>query len=129
MIISPMSEKIKRRLLITAGTLSLAIGIVGIFLPVLPTTPFLLIAAACYLRSSERFYNWLMNSRWLGNYIRNYVEGKGLPVKVKLGIIILLWATIGVSIWLTDSLILAAVLLIIAVGVTLHIALLRTKTN
>ena len=124
-----MSEKIKRRLLITAGTLSLAIGIVGIFLPVLPTTPFLLIAAACYLRSSERFYNWLMNSRWLGNYIRNYVEGKGLPVKVKLGIIILLWATIGVSIWLTDSLILAAVLLIIAVGVTLHIALLRTKTN
>ena len=129
MIISPMSEKIKRRLLLAAGTLSLAIGIVGIFLPVLPTTPFLLIAVACYLRSSQRFYNWLMNSRWLGNYIRNYVEGRGIPLKVKPFIIIILWATIGVSIWLVASWIVTIILLIVAVGVSLHVIFIRTKTN
>lgn len=61
-----------RILLIVCGTLSLALGILGIFLPVLPTTPFLLLAAACYARSSKRFYHWLMNTPWCGEYIHNY---------------------------------------------------------
>jgi uncharacterized protein len=122
-----MSEKLKRQLLLAAGTLSLAIGIVGIVVPILPTTPFLLLAAGCYLRSSPRFYNWLMGNRWLGAYIRNYIEGKGIPVKVKLLTIILLWATISVSIWLTAKLIVTVILLIVAVGVTLHIIFLRAR--
>jgi uncharacterized membrane protein YbaN (DUF454 family) len=124
-----MSEKLKRQLLLAAGTLSLAIGLVGIFVPVLPTTPFLLLAAACYLRSSQRFYNWLMNSRFLGNYIRNYIEGKGLPLRVKLFIIILLWATISLSIWLVANTVVTVILLIVAVGVTLHIIFIRTKAS
>jgi len=122
-----MSEKIKRHLLLIAGTLSLAVGIVGIFVPILPTTPFLLLAAGCYLRSSQRFYNWLMGNRLLGAYIRNYLEGRGMPIKVKLFTIILLWATIGVSIWLTSKLIITVILLIVAVGVTLHIIFIRAK--
>ena len=122
-----MSEKLKRQLLITAGTLSLAVGIIGIAVPVLPTTPFLLLAAGCYLRSSPRFYNWLMTNRLFGAYIRNYIEGRGIPVKVKLFIIILLWAAIGVSIWLTANLIVTVILLIIAAGVTLHIIFIRVK--
>jgi uncharacterized membrane protein YbaN (DUF454 family) len=124
-----MSEKLKRQLLLAAGTLSLAVGLVGIFVPVLPTTPFLLLAAACYLRSSQRFYNWLMNSRFLGNYIRNYIEGKGLPLRVKLFIIILLWATISLSIWLVANTVVTIILLAVAVGVTLHIIFIRTKAS
>jgi len=122
-----MSEKLKRQLLLAAGTLSLATGIVGIVVPILPTTPFLLLAAGCYLRSSPRFYNWLMGNRLFGAYIRNYIEGRGIPVKVKLLTIILLWATIGVSIWLTAKLIVTVILLIVAVGVTLHIIFIRTR--
>ena len=122
-----MSEKLKRQLLIIAGTLSLAVGIIGIFVPVLPTTPFLLLAAGCYLRSSRRFYNWLMANRWLGNYIRNYIEGRGIPIKVKVFIIALLWVTISISIWLVANTVVTVVLLIVAVGVTLHIIFIRVR--
>jgi len=122
-----MSEELKRQLLIIAGTLSLAVGIVGIFVPLLPTTPFLLLAAGCYLRSSQRFYNWLMTNRLFGAYIRNYFEGRGIPVKVKLFIIALLWVTIGISIWLVAKPLVTAILLIVAIGVTLHIIFIRVR--
>ena len=124
-----MSETLKRRLLIAGGTVSVSIGIFGIFVPVLPTTPFLLLAAACYLRSSQRFYDWLMNSRLLGNYIKNYVQGLGLPVKAKLFLIALLWITISISIWVVDSTLVDALLVLVAVGVSLHITFIRTKTG
>jgi uncharacterized membrane protein YbaN (DUF454 family) len=122
-----MSEKLKRQLLMASGTLSLAVGIAGIIIPLLPTTPFLLLAAGCYLRSSPRFYNWLMGNRWLGAYIRNYIGGRGMPLKVKLFTIALLWATIGVSIWLTAKPIVTIILLIVAVGVSLHIIFIRAR--
>ena len=66
-------------LLITSGTFFIGVGLMGIFLPILPTTPFLLISAALYARSSTRFYNWLINNRIFGQYIKNYREGKGIP--------------------------------------------------
>ena len=122
-----MSDRLKRRLLIAIGTVCVAIGLVGIFVPVLPTTPFLLLAAACYLRSSQRFYHWLMNHRWFGTYIRNYTEGRGIPLKVKLFTIALLWATIGISIWLAANWIVTVILLIIATGVTTHIIRIRAR--
>ena len=122
-----MSEKLKRQLLITAGTLSLAVGIIGIAVPVLPTTPFLLLAAGCYLRSSQRFYNWLMANRLFGAYIRNYIEGRGIPLKVKIFIIALLWVTIGISIWLVANWVVTVILLIVAAGVTLHIIFIRVR--
>jgi len=65
------SNKFFRFILTIVGTISLVFGVIGIFLPILPTTPFLLLAAACYARSSERFYNKLMNNKWFGNYIKN----------------------------------------------------------
>jgi len=114
-------------LLIIAGTLSLAVGIVGIVVPVLPTTPFLLLAAGCYLRSSQRFYNWLMANRLFGAYIRNYIEGRGIPIKLKLFIIALLWVTIGISIWLVANWVVTVILLTVAVGVTLHIIFIRVR--
>ncbi len=124
-----MSAELKRYLLIVLGTICLAIGIIGIFTPILPTTPFLLLAAACYLRSSPRFHSWLMNNRIFGSYIRNYTAGRGIPIKVKLFTIALLWVTIGISIWAVANMIVTIVLLCVAVGVTLHIVFIRAKKD
>ena len=124
-----MSAALKSYLFVVLGTLFLATGIVGIFTPVLPTTPFLLLAAACYLRGSQRFHRWLLHNRVFGSYIRNYTEGKGLPLKVKLFTVTLLWVTIGISIWAVANWIITVILLIIAAGVTLHIALIRAKKD
>lgn len=122
-----MSDKLKRQLLIIIGTVCVVIGVIGIFIPILPTTPFLLLAAACYLRSSPRFHRWLMNNRLFGVYIRNYTEGRGIPVKVKLFTIALLWATIGISIWLAANLVVTIILPVIAAAVTLHIVFIRAR--
>ncbi|NQT81123.1 MAG: YbaN family protein [Candidatus Aminicenantes bacterium] len=113
--------------LILAGNFFVALGILGIFLPLLPTTPFLLLAAACYIRSSERFYNWLMNNKWLGNYIKNYREKKGIPLKVKVLSLSFLWLTIGYSVFFVVNIFLLRVILIlIAIGVTIHVLSIRT---
>jgi uncharacterized membrane protein YbaN (DUF454 family) len=123
-----MSERIKKQLLIVAGTLAVAIGIIGIFVPILPTTPFLLLAAACYLRSSERFYRWLLGNRLFGSYIADYLAGRGMPLKTKIFTLSLLWVTIGLSVAIgTQNLVVRIVLLAVAVGVTLHIILIKLK--
>ncbi|MBA7682749.1 hypothetical protein ES703_91101 [subsurface metagenome] len=116
-----------RILLIIAGTFFVGLGIVGIFVPVLPTTPFLLLAAACYARSSQRFYSWLLNNKWFGNYIRNYLERKGVPLKVKVLTVTLLWITIGFSVaFAVQTLVARLILVLIAIGVSIHILSIRT---
>ena len=116
-----------RPLLIVAGTLLVGLGIIGIFMPVLPTTPFLLLAAACYARSSQRFYHWLLNNKWFGNYIKNYVQKKGVPLKVKILAITWLWITIGFSVVFAVEVFLVRLILIVtAIGVSIHIICLRT---
>ena len=127
---SVLENKYLRYVLITAGTLFLGLGIVGIFLPVLPTTPFLLLAAACYARSSQRFYDWLLNNKWFGTYVKNYREGRGVPLKVKIFTISLLWITILASIFIAISeWWIQLMLMIIAMGVTLHILTIKTFTQ
>ena len=113
-------KKLLRIILITSGTLFLGIGIIGVFIPVLPTTPFLLISAALYARSSERFYNWLINNGIFGRYIKSYRDGKGIPLRIKIITITLLWIIIGCSaVFATDKLWLRIILVVIAVGVKL----------
>ncbi|UCB45557.1 MAG: YbaN family protein [Spirochaetota bacterium] len=113
--------------LLAAGTLSLAIGIVGIFLPLLPTTPFVLLAAILYARSSKRFYNWLLYNRLFGRYIRNYLDGKGIPLLAKVISISLLWITLGSSaIFFVSMLIIRIILLLVGIGVSIHILLIPT---
>jgi len=116
-----------RALWITAGTISLALGIIGIVLPVLPTTPFLLLTAYCYDRGSERLHKWLMDNRVFGDYIRNYSEGRGIPMRAKVTAISVLWVTIGISAYFFMPWLWVRILLImIAVAVTIHLIRLPT---
>jgi len=122
-----LNNRLVKRLLTIAGTFSVGLGILGIFLPLWPTTPFFLLAAACYGRSSEKFYHWLLNNKWFGKYIKNYREGKGIPLKVKILSISLLWLTIVFStIFIVDNLFVIIVLILIATGVTIHIISIRS---
>jgi len=109
------------------GTISIALGILGMFLPLLPTTPFLLLAAICYARSSQRFYLALITNRWCGSYIRNYREGRGIPLKQKILTVILLWLSIGYTIiFILAEIWLKFIFLFIAGAVTIHIIRLKT---
>jgi uncharacterized membrane protein YbaN (DUF454 family) len=116
-------QKAVRILLMAVGSVSLFLGAVGIFLPIIPTTPFLLLAAACYLRSSERMHKWLLNNRWFGEYIKNYQAGRGIPLKTKVVAITALWITILYSMFyiVHEILVMQVVLLVIAVGVSVHL--------
>lgn len=121
-----IQNKLVRVTLIITGTFFVAIGVLGIFLPLLPTTPFLLIAAALYARSSERFYYWLLHNRWFGGYIKNYREGKGISRKVKIWTISLLWITIIFSICTVEIVLVRILLFLIAAAVSIHIISIRT---
>ncbi len=126
-IVSLSPNRYVRVLLMIAGTFFVAVGLIGIILPILPTTPFLLLAAACYSKSSERCHRWLLTNRLFGNYIRNYLQGKGIPMKVKLSTIAFLWLTISVSAFFFVEILWVRILLyVIAIGVTAHILTLRT---
>jgi len=120
-------EKILKLLMIFLGTLFVILGTVGIFLPLVPTTPFLLLAAICYARGSRKFYEWLMNNKLFGSYIRNYLEKRGIPLKTKIVAIAMLWGFILFSAFTVIPLVLVRfLLLLIAVGVTIHILKLPT---
>jgi uncharacterized membrane protein YbaN (DUF454 family) len=117
-----MSSRFMRALLVVCGTLLVAVGVVGIFLPLLPTTVFLLLAAACYARSSERFYRGLIENRWLGPYIQNHYRGRGLRRRDKAAMLALLWAGIGATMaWSVEAWWLRTLLAAIALGVTVHV--------
>ena len=122
----PLSS-LKNAILIVIGSIAVGLGVAGIFLPLLPTTPFLLLAAVCYANSSERFYHWLLHHRWFGSYIRNYREGRGIPLVSKVVALALLWLTIGASaIFVVPVLIGKIVLVAIAIGVTIHLLSVKT---
>jgi len=118
---------IRRAVLIFTGTVCVALGVLGMFLPLLPTTVFLLMAAYCYSRSSERFHTWLLNNRYCGSYISNYKSGKGISMRQKISTIAILWASIGFSIWMLGAgFWITLLLLAVAVGVSLHLIFLKT---
>ncbi|MCW3995829.1 MAG: YbaN family protein [Candidatus Bathyarchaeota archaeon] len=120
--------KVIRVLLVIAGTVSVALGAIGVFLPILPTTPFLLLAAGCYLRSSERMHRWLLNNRWFGEYIRNYQQGKGIPMKTKIVAIAVLWLTILYSAFFVVNEVFVAQLILFAIAIGVSVHLIRLPT-
>jgi uncharacterized membrane protein YbaN (DUF454 family) len=120
-------HRVTKILLVTAGTICLALGAIGVVVPILPTAPFLLLAAACYCRSSERLYRWLLSNRLFGEYIRNYREGKGIPLKTKIAAVAVLWIAIVYSaFFVVDIIEVQLVLLVVAIAVSTHIIRLPT---
>jgi len=118
----------RRKLWIIFGTVCLGMGCLGIILPILPTTPFLLLAAFCYARGSERFYDWLVNRSRIGGFVRNYREGRGIPLLQKLLTIVILWLTIGITIgFVAATWWLKVLLVVIAAGVTVHLINIKTS--
>jgi uncharacterized membrane protein YbaN (DUF454 family) len=116
--------------LVTVGLVSTGLAILGIFLPLLPTVPLLLLAAACFARSSERFHNWLLQHPRLGPMIRGYLDGQGIPLKSKIYAIALLWTTIPVSMLFLPPLFwLRITLLAIGCAVTIYLLRLPLSTE
>ena len=114
-------------LLTVLGLLSLGLGILGAFLPVLPTTPLLLLAAALFLKSDERLYAWLMAHPRLGTYITNFMEHKAIPMRVKIMSVAALWITLTFcAIFVVEHWVLRLFFAAIAAGVTIHILSYRT---
>lgn len=112
--------------MLIVGMVSLAVGVIGIFVPVLPTTPFLLVSAWSFLRTSKRLYSWLMNHRVLGSYIRNYILHRGTTLRAKIVSLTALWLTLGLSILIVDKAVVKLILTLVGVAVSTHILTLRT---
>ncbi|WP_423406822.1 YbaN family protein [Heyndrickxia sp. MSNUG] len=111
-----------KALLITIGTLSIGLGVIGIVVPLLPTTPLMLLGAACYVKSSEKLYQKLIKNKWLGAYIKDFREKKGISRKNKILSLSLMWLSIGVTVLLKDvSFLFDSILIIIAVTVSAYI--------
>ena len=125
-VIRPSRHRGVRYALLAVGWLSVALGVIGIFLPVLPTTPFLLLAAACFARSSTRFHDWLVGHPRLGPWIKDYLGGQGIPLKGKVYALVLMWASIALSFYLVPRPWARAFMLTSAVCVSVYI--LRQKT-
>jgi uncharacterized membrane protein YbaN (DUF454 family) len=121
-------QKLVRALFFVAGTVSLALGTIGIVLPILPTTPLLLLALACYCRSSKRMTKWVLTNKYFGSYIRRYKEGKGIPLKTKIVALAALWITISYSAFFIVNMwwIVQLILFAIAIAVSIHIIRLPT---
>lgn len=118
-----------RALFTVLGTVALALGLLGIFLPLLPTTPFLLLAAFCYLRGSPRLHAWLMSHRILGPYIRDFQSGRGIPLRSKCIALALMWPSLALSAWIMPVPWVRWLLLIPGIGVTIYLWRLPTRTR
>jgi len=112
----------KNHLFIALGFITLILAIVGIFIPLLPTTPFLLLSAALFFRGSQKLYDWLINHKIFGTYIRNFREYKAIPLSTKVFAVSALWAMILSTAFIVfDRWLIRGILISIAIGVTIHI--------
>ena len=128
---SEMSERgpLERGLWIGLGTTFVAIGAMGVAVPLLPTTPFLLLAAFCYARGSKRLHSWLLGHRYLGVYLRAYERGEGVSKSAKAISLLLLWgAMIVTMIYLVDNVVVMVVIVAIGLGVSAHIITIKARS-
>lgn len=114
-------------LLIILGSISLVLGVIGIFLPLLPTTPLLLLSAALYVRSSEKMYQWLIHHKYLGTYIRNFREHRAIPLRTKIISVSMVWISlIYCSITISENLWIKTMFIVLAIGISWHILSYKT---
>ncbi len=121
-----MIKPIKHGLLVTAGILSLVLGVIGAFLPLLPTVPLVLLSAYCFARSSERLHSWLVSNRHFGPIIRNFETGRGISKPIRIRAVVMLWISLGFSCWLVNREILCVMLAMIGLGTTIYLYRLPT---
>ena len=120
-------NRVKRTALVAAGSVAMVIGGIGVVMPILPTTPFVIVAALCFGTSSPRMYGWLTRNRYFGEYIENYREGKGVSRRTKAYALIFLWPMLIVSALMMRGGIVAIVLPIVGAAVSAHILLLKGR--
>lgn len=119
----------KKTLIFIGGWLALIVGVIGLLLPIMPTTPFVILAAVCFSHSSPRFYKLLQKAPYFGPYIENYKTRQGVPLKSKILILFFVWSGICVSAFLIAKLWATALLLVVGISVTIHILWLKTHHN
>ena len=124
-----MSMNIKRRLVLVLGFIALGLGTLGMVVPLLPTTPLVLLAAGCFSYSSDKFYEWIKKNRLFGPYIENYREKSGFTKSFKIRNIILLWASLAVSMFLIRTVFIYVLLSIVGVSVTTHLLMTKTRVE
>ncbi|MBB4623574.1 YbaN family protein [Parabacteroides faecis] len=118
----------RRIIYIILGSFFLILGAIGIFVPLLPTTPFWLLTCWFYIRSSEKLYNRVMSNRHFGPYIRNYMVDKAIPLRSKIISVAVMWlSAIFTSLFLVDILWVKILLILISIGVSWHILSFPTK--
>jgi len=118
---------LKKKLFIVIGTTSLVIGSIGIVIPILPTTPFMILTTICYMKGSNRLYHWIIRNRLFGKFLENYLQRKGISIRSKMISIIFLWITIAFSSFIfVNNVFVQYILLIVLLAVTVHILLLKT---
>ena len=121
-------NKTARYLYLIFGFILVGIGVLGIFLPLLPTAIFLIMASACFMRSSPKAAAWLKNNRWLGGYVRNYIDKTGLTITSKIAHIVILWISISFSAYyVTEDTWIRLLLLFIAIAVSIHLIMIKTS--
>lgn len=119
----------KKTLLFIGGWLALILGFIGLLLPVMPTTPFVVLAAVCFSYSSPRFYRLLRKAPYFGPYIENYKTKQGVPLKSKVLILTFVWTGISISAFVIAKPWAVVVLMAVGLSVTIHILWLKTRRN
>ena len=117
---------VKRNILLGIAWISLILGGIGIFLPLLPTTPFILLSAFCFQKSSERFHQWILNSPIFGKYIRDYQEQKGITLKNKIVAVTFMALGMSFSAYKVPNTYMRISLLVIFIAVSYHILKIKT---
>ena len=116
-----------RFLYLIFGFILVGIGVLGIFLPLLPTAIFLIMASACFMKSSPKAAAWLKNNKWIGGYVRNYIDKTGLTITSKITHIVILWISIGLSAYfVAENNVIRILLLVIAIAVSIHLIMIKT---
>lgn len=122
-------KNLKKKLYIAFGFLAVALAIIGVFIPGLPTVPFLLVALFCFERSSKKYHDMIMNNKYFGPVLQDYYSGKGLTLSIKIKAILFLSCGMIFSIYKIQNLHARIALVVVWIGVAIHIILLKTKKD
>ncbi len=121
-----VESKLARVLLMGLGHFFVGMGVLGLILPVMPGTVFFILATACYIRSSEKMYLWLINNKWFGKYAKMYLEKRSMPLKAKIFASLSMWISISVSIYLVEKALIRVILILVGISITTYFVSLKT---